>query len=147
MNKYRRILATVDFSDSNQAAIRRAVELAQQYQSELILLHVIEHFPYGDGPLASAIPDATEADQRLLTLARTKLQSLANQLGATQAKLAVLVTGKSARREIVRFAEANSVDLVVVAPHERGFVGALGSTAMGVVNHVACDVLAVRQGE
>jgi universal stress protein A len=145
MKTYNRILATIDFSDINRAAIERAVHLALQNDSQLILLHVIEHFPYDNGPLASAVPDTTDVNQQLVAQAHAKLQALIHELGATRAQAEVLVSSKSARREIVRFAEAHNVDLIVVAPHERGFLGALGSTAMGVVNHAGCDVLTVRQ--
>ena len=35
--------------------------------------------------------------------------------------------------------------LIVVAPHGQGIIGALGSTAIGVLYGAGCDVLAVRE--
>jgi universal stress protein A len=51
----------------------------------------------------------------------------------------------SPKLEIVRIAEENDVDLIVVGSHGRhGFALLLGSTANGVLHHATCDVLAVR---
>jgi universal stress protein A len=105
MNKYKRILVTTDFSDINRVAVERAAILAQQDKSELIVLHVVEHFPY-DGPLFSALPQNFKP---------------------------------------LRFAQSHDVDLIVVAPHGRGVIGTLGSTAIGILNGADCDVLAVRE--
>jgi universal stress protein A len=55
-----------------------------------------------------------------------------------------LETG-SPKQEIIRIAEENAVDLIVVGSHGRhGLALLLGSTANGVLHHANCDVLAVR---
>jgi universal stress protein A len=145
MKKYKRILVTTDFSDINRLAVQRAADLAQQSSCELILLHVIEHFPYDSGPLGSVFPETINPDHILVQRANDKLRAIVGELGIEHAQLEVSVTAKSARREILRFAEAGGVDMIVVAPHGRGLIGTLGSTAMGVVNGATCDVLTVRE--
>ena len=53
MSIYKRILVATDFSDINLLAAKRAVLLAKLDHCELILLHVIEHYPSDVGPLSS----------------------------------------------------------------------------------------------
>jgi universal stress protein A len=51
----------------------------------------------------------------------------------------------SPKLEIVRVAEENNVDLIIVGSHgKHGIALLLGSTANGVLHHAKCDVLAVR---
>jgi len=51
----------------------------------------------------------------------------------------------SPKLEIVRIAEENNVDLIVMGSHGRhGLALLLGSTANGVLHYAKCDVLAVR---
>jgi universal stress protein A len=51
----------------------------------------------------------------------------------------------SPKLEIIRVANENDVDLIVVGSHGRhGLALLLGSTANGVLHHATCDVLAVR---
>jgi universal stress protein A len=47
--------------------------------------------------------------------------------------------------EIVTAAKEKNADLIVVGAHgRRGLQRLLGSTAISVINHATCDVLAVR---
>lgn len=145
MSVYKRILVATDFSDINRVAVERAAKLAKQDNCELLLLHVIEHFPMGGGPLSSEFSHNIELNEALAQDARTKLGELENSIDHEHVRVDVLVSPNSARREILRAAEANKVDLIVVAPHGGGIIGSLGSTATGVLNNAKCDVLAVRE--
>ncbi len=146
MDAYKRILVAIDFSDINQAAIERAKILARQDGGKLILLHVIEHFPF-DSPLASAVPKKIGPDHKLVRSAHAKFDKLVSKYELESVQQEVRITPKSARKEILRFAAAHDVDLIMVAPHGRGMIGSLGSTAIGVLNGATCDVLTVREPE
>lgn len=145
MSIYKRILVATDFSDINLLAAKRAVELAKQDKSELILLHVIEHFPTQDGPLSSVFQYNVEPDDTLLRRIVSKMKSLKKKLDFKDIKTEFRITSKSARHEILSFADLHEVDLIVVAPHGQGIIGSLGSTATGILNNARCDVLAVRE--
>lgn len=45
--KVERILVPTDFSEDSLEALRYAVELAREQQSELVLVHVVEPLPHG----------------------------------------------------------------------------------------------------
>jgi universal stress protein A len=144
MSVYKRILVATDFSDINLAAARRAVRLAERDNCELILLHVIEHFPLDEGPLSSVFQFNREPGEALARHVRGRLDELKNALGYKKIATEFRITSKSARHEILRFAQEHAIDLIVVAPHGQGVIGMLGSTATGVLNSAGCDVLAVR---
>ena len=147
MSVYKRILVATDFSDINRLAVKRASLLAKQDECELILLHVIEHFPMSDGPLSSVFKHNAGPDDALAQHIRTRMGELVDTLEHQDIQTEFRITSKSARHEILRFAKAHAVDLIVVAPHGQGIIGTLGSTATGVLNNASCDVLAVRQAE
>ena len=147
MSVYKRILVATDFSDINRLAVKRASLLAKQDSCKLILLHVIEHFPLDGGPLSSVFKYNTGPDDALAQHVRARMNELADTLEYQDIRTEFRITSKSARHEILRFAKAHAVDLIVVAPHGQGIIGTLGSTATGVLNNASCDVLAVRQAE
>ena len=145
MSVYKQILVATDFSDINRLAVKRASLLAKQDNCVLILLHVIEHFPTDSGPLSSVFQYNSEPDDTLAQHVRTKLHELQLTLDYQDVQTEFRITSKSARHEILRFAKAHEVDLIVVAPHGQGIIGTLGSTATGVLQNAPCDVLAVRE--
>ena len=147
MSVYKRILVATDFSDINLLAVERAAKLAKLDSAELILLHVIEHFPVGGGPLSSVFQYNSGPDDALAQHMRTRMDELQQKLDLQDIQTEFRITSKSARFEILRFAKAHDVDLIIVAPHGQGIIGTLGSTATGILNNAACDVLAVRKAE
>ena len=147
MSIYKRILVATDFSDINLLAAKRATLLAKLDSCELILLHVIEHFPIDSGPLSSVFQYNTEPTDTLVRHVRAKLDELKCTLRNEEIKTEIRITSRSARSEILRFGKAHEVDLIVVAPHGQGVIGSLGSTATGVLNNAVCDVLAVREAD
>ena len=83
MSVYKRILVATDFSDINQLAVKRAAHLAKQDNCELILLHVIEHFPVNGGPLSSVFKYNTEPDDALAQHVHARMDELKNTLDYT----------------------------------------------------------------
>lgn len=147
MSIYRRILVATDFSNVNLPAVKRAERLAKLDNCELIILHVIEHFPMGGDPLASVFQSQSQSRDAMTRYVHTKMDELKSKLDHEQIKAEFRISSKSARSEILDFAETHKVDLIVVAPHGQGIIGSLGSTATGVINNADCDVLAVRDSE
>lgn len=143
MRSYRRILIGTDFSDSSLAAARRGSELAGHYGANLILLHVIEHFPE-DMPAAWVAPEDRDPATFYRDRARTALAELAEKIGCRDGGQKIVVSSGSARYEILRFAEAEQIDLIVMGWHGGGALLAFGSTAMGVMYDAPCDAMVVR---
>ncbi|MES9844438.1 MAG: universal stress protein [Candidatus Sedimenticola sp. 6PFRAG5] len=146
MANYQHILLAIDFTDlESNSVLGRATELAMQNGAKLSLIHVVEYtgtMYTGEIPL----PEDIDLDQRLAEQAREKLRRLVetNHLQETESFVEIGIP----KREIVRVAEEQNVDLVVLGSHGRhGLQLLLGSTANGVLHLAGCDVLAVRVGK
>ncbi len=82
-------------------------------------------------------------DQQLLELADKRLQDLSEKYDVGDSER--FVSQGSTKREILRIAEEQGVDLIVIGSHGReGIQLLLGSTANAVLHGAPCDVLAVR---
>lgn len=142
MSLYKHILLAVDFYDDDKLTKVKAKLLAEQHQAQLSLIHVVENFPVTDiayGP----IPFDTDLAEEWMAASKKRLGKLGEELGVPEQRQ-WLEMG-SAKLEIVRVAEENGVDLIMVGSHGRhGLALLLGSTANGVLHHAKCDVLAVR---
>lgn len=142
MDNYKHILLAIDFSDHASKVANRARLLATQNQARLSVIHVVENLPITEATYGP-IPFDADFTQTLLDEAKSRLGELAATLDVP-AERQWLEMG-SPKLEIVRIADENAVDLIVVGSHGRhGLALLLGSTANGVLHHAACDVLAVR---
>lgn len=147
MTDYKTMLAAVDFSDTAPAVVERARDLAQRYQAQLLLLHIVEYLPpmvMADEP--APVMDWAINEDELLERARQSLQHIAARAQLSAAPQHVTIG--TPKVEIIQFAEQQQVDLIVIGSHGRHGLGRLlGSTANAVMQHAPCDVLAVRLGE
>ena len=143
MENYKHILLAIDFYEHGEAVANRAKDLANKYQAKLSIIHVVDTLPITDASYGVDIPFNMDLTTELLDGAKKRLAKLAEKLGVTADRL-WLEMG-SPKTEIIRIAEENKADLIVVGSHGRhGLALLLGSTANGVLHHATCDVLAVR---
>ncbi|GAB6043495.1 universal stress protein [Endothiovibrio diazotrophicus] len=139
---YKKILVALDFSPESEAVGRRAAELAERCGAQVSLIHVVEFMPMdlGDGMMPV---EPMGLDEELEAQARERMTRLAERLGLKSAPRRLEVG--ATRGEVIRAAEEEGVDLIVVGSHERhGLALLLGSTANAILHHAPCDVLAVR---
>lgn len=142
MTNYRHILLAADFSDHGNQVAKTAKQMAETYQAQLSVIHVVDNLPITDAAYGP-IPFDVDFTQELLDNAKTRLTEFSAELQIPEDRQ-WLEMG-SPKQEIVRVAEENQVDLIVVGSHGRhGLALLLGSTANGVLHHAKCDVLAVR---
>jgi len=145
MATYRKILVAVDLSPEARAVLARACELRGLYESELFLIHVVEPIVLGgDYDLVPVMP--VEIEETLLQRAKAYLGTLVGEMNIADVQQSVEVG--SVKHEILRFAEEQDCDLIVIGAHGRhGVATLLGSTANAVLHGTKCDVLCVRLGE
>lgn len=144
MSVYRHILLAVDFSSQDNQVAQKARNLSSQIEARLSLIHVLDNIPMPDTPYGTIIPANTETTyDAMLDVEKQKLNQTGDTLGIDHAHR-WLVWGEP-REEIIRIAEQENVDLIVVGSHGRhGLALLLGSTANSVLHYAKCDVLAVR---
>ncbi|MGD0962977.1 MAG: universal stress protein [Candidatus Acidiferrales bacterium] len=139
------IMSPIDFSEHCDDAVKAAVDLASCFRSELCLVHVVPAIP--KLPSASAFFHEGEYEQELHKDAQKRLDEMVRTIGARGLKVRSLVgTSNDVSMELLRIAEQEGVDLIVIATH--GMTGwhklAFGSVAEKVVKLAACPVLVVR---
>jgi len=150
MDAYKHILVAVDLSDDSALICHKAVEIALQSQSSILLVHVTE-FIYQmstsyDPLFYPSMEELAVDEEEILKLSQTKMNDLINALDVPgDINLNNKVLPGIPKTEIVRLAEENHSDLIVCGSHGRsGFELLLGSTANAILHHAPCDVLAVR---
>lgn len=147
MEGYQNVLCATDFSQHSQDAAKRAAELAKLYGAQLTLLHVVEYFPEDRSNVQIAPEDADPMRFREQEVLES-MTKLVQQSGIDDVERAVRFSSHSARHEIIRYAEEQKADLIVVASHgHHGVATLLGSTSNGIVHSSPCDVLLVRAHE
>ncbi|MBW7998226.1 MAG: universal stress protein [Candidatus Glassbacteria bacterium] len=151
MIKLKKILYSTDFGEFAEEALRYAAVLAGQYDAELTIMHVVSLF--GEG-LASAEKHLDEmeeyadkfADQFHADADEIIERTIEEHADKELVMHKLIVRGITPNDEIIRVAEEQDMDLIVMGTYGRGGVSHLlfGSTAEHVVRHAGCPVLTVR---
>jgi nucleotide-binding universal stress UspA family protein len=146
--QFHRILCPIDLSPSSLDAVAYAINLAEEADSRLTLLHVVE-LPR----VLSEEPTVVEIDEpriheAAVAEARRRLQALIPEQATAYCTIETAVVEGRAYREILRNAAAARSDLIVMGVHGRGALDLLvfGSTTHHVIRASACPVLVVRRG-
>jgi nucleotide-binding universal stress UspA family protein len=133
------ILHPTDFSKPSEYALRFACALARDYQARLVLVHVVEP-PVYYGELGMAVPLPPDFNDHL----RARLAHLVPADSGLSAET-ILVEG-NASRDILRVAEEQHCDLIVLGTHGRTGLSRvlLGSVAEEVSRHAELPVLTLK---
>lgn len=141
MRSLSKILLPVDFSERATCAVRCAKPLADHFQAELILLHVLPPVQYQYGPAEFGGMLLSDLYQNRAALVNHDLNEfLATELDG-QRVTRIALDGDPAQ-EIVAFAHQQAVDLIVMPTHGYGpfrrFI--LGSNTAKVLHDTDCPV-------
>ncbi len=149
---FQKILVPLDSSDLAEYALSPAIQLAEQFESDLVLLHVLEHhtvfIPEGPDLMGHNLNVPQTAFSREEVAAREYLVGINHKIGAGQPNFNCytrLEDGDPASR-ILDTAVEEKADLIVMSTH--GYSGVtrwvLGSVAEKVIRHAPCPVLVIR---
>jgi universal stress protein A len=141
MSAYRKVLVPLDLSDDSDQVAIAARDLAACSNAALVILHVVEFVPLG--PMGDTVMPTDQMEDALAKAARLKLAALVERqsLGKFSARVEVGNT----KAEILRVAEEEKADLIVMGSRERHGLAILVNFTEDTVLHGAhCDVLAVR---
>lgn len=142
----KRILVTTDLSGYSLAAIEHATSLRLLYDAKLFVLYVQEDLAPIGLALHNLYVDGDVYRKRTLREAEDDLRGFVSRAIDVHAHAIPVVRFGEAAAEIVRFADEERVDLVVMATHGRtGFKHVLmGSIAEKVVRTSRVAVLTVK---
>ena len=147
----KKILVPIDFSPSSISALATAAELAQQFHSELYLLHVIPMLPIVTGiefptpfyPRQEFLADAEkESAKRLADL----IGNLSGQGIQASSKVEI---GNDVVGNVLMVVDREHADMLVISTH--GISGwrplVFGSIAEKVIKLAECPVLLLRSAK
>lgn len=145
MIRLKKILFPTDFSDCSKRAQEYACALAEQFQAELHIVHVLQDItPFiGDGGAMLSVPNSYFVEQRQVA-EKALNQLLPNQW--TRGKQVIQATRQgNPFVEIVNYAKETDIDVIVIGTHGRTALlhMLLGSVAEKVVRKSPCPVLTV----
>jgi len=143
--KLERILFPTDFSPGSDLAARYAADLASQYGAELIVVHVFFDVIEGTSWYAPQVP-LHDLSHEVEESARRQLDAFCSRNFQGMEKMRSHLIKGMADQEILKAAEAEKADLIVIGTHGRTGLNRVlfGSTAEKVVRRADCPVLSVR---
>jgi len=135
----RKVMVAHDFSDCSELAFINALSLAQEYQSELHLIHVL---PPSSGGGFEAGPSPESAFQQ----AARRLDNSVPMEARSWCELKLAVREGQPYREILTYAEEEEIDLICMGVRGTGFgmKALFGSNADRVLRQAPCPVLIAR---
>ncbi|NOT64351.1 MAG: universal stress protein [Acidobacteria bacterium] len=136
----RRILVAHDFSNDAELAFNYGLMLAQEYQAELHLLHVL---PFASVPGMTTIP---ESQASAMHQAARRLQSAVPAETYLWCEVKHAIRCGQPYREILTYAEEQQIDLICLGVSGAGFAmrALFGSNADRVLRQAPCPVLITR---
>lgn len=141
-SKLKKLLVATDFSSNADLALRYGLSLAQEYQAELHLVHVIA----GLKSTEAEINWTSEESEGAYHAAARRLQESIPAEVHLWSKVTHAVREGRAYREIVSYAIEKDIDLICLGAHGQGFeLGTFfGTNTDRVLRQAPCPVLVVR---
>ena len=144
---YRKILAPLDGSEFSECSLEHVKTIAQGCQvPEIILARVVEPIHAADmASYAEAGIDTVNLMRDVEASARTYINRIADNLKKEGLPVKAEVMTGWAGDTIMKYAEDQSVDLIIMSTHGRSGIGRwfMGSVAEKVVRHSHIPVLTV----
>ena len=138
-----RLLVAYDFSEDSELALAWGLSLAQEYQAELHLIHVL---PPGDEPVGPGYDWRKSAGDRSFQKAALRLQTVVPAEALLWCEVKQAVKEGKPYRETLAYAEEQEIDLICMGVRGTGFgLHALfGSNTDRVLRQASCPVLVAR---
>jgi nucleotide-binding universal stress UspA family protein len=141
---YKRILVGCDFSADSDLAFQHGLSMAQEFQAELHLMHVVETPLYTETlkPVFAHRPAPMIAIQDFL---KTKLEGLVPEDARHWCRPVTVLEEGQPYIQLLRYAETHQIDLIVLGVRGHGLIGTMfiGSTTDRVIRRSTCPVLSV----
>lgn len=137
-----RILVAYDFSPDSELALNYGLSLAQEYQAEVHLLHVLTQ----SEPAGPELAWAPKAIETAYTRAAQKLQRAIPKEVFLWCQVTDVVRRGKPHQEVLDYAKEHEIDLICMGASGRDYaLGALlGSNVDRVLRQAPCPVLVAR---
>jgi nucleotide-binding universal stress UspA family protein len=142
---FKRILCAVDFSDSSLRALDYALDLAQEADARITLLHTIEFSPALREGASSTHVNLDQIHAAADAECLRRLRALVPAEARTYCTVVTRVSDGKPHREIRHVAADEQADLIVMGAQGRGAMDVMifGSNTYAVIRDARCPVLVV----
>jgi nucleotide-binding universal stress UspA family protein len=139
---FKKILVANDGSDHAKKALAKGIGLAACFQAELHMICVEEHLPHYAATVGEVLEEKAEEDSYFGAIVREAEEQAGSQGVALRA---VVMPGHEVEI-VVRYAEANGVDLLLIGfmGHSRVLGRIMGGSASNLTRLAPCSVLVVK---
>jgi universal stress protein A len=141
---FKKILCPVDFSEFTDEILEYAVNIAQKYNSELHLIHIIPNLNYFTPYESFFTPEnLIVVEKNMETEVNKDFDELMKKINVPAKKI---IKNGAAFVEIINYARTESMDLIIIGTHGRTGLEhiLIGSVAERVLRKSPCPVLTVR---
>jgi universal stress protein A len=143
------VLVPTDFSEPSESALRYGKAMAEAFGASLHVVHVMEDLlahAWAAEVYVSSMPQLRDEIEKE---SRQRLGALLSEAERHKFRAETALLAGNPFLEIIRYAKAHDVDLIVMGTHGRGPIAhmLLGSVAEKVVRKSPCPVLTVREAQ
>ena len=147
---FKNILCPIDLKPRSKMALRKALNIAHQFNSSILILNVNEKFSSKKEMIMSRVSVSNLQDQfkEIALKAKSDMKSLVKELEIDNVECKYILRDGKPSEVINRLVDEKNIDLVVMGTNGRDTIGdmILGSTAEKVVKNLKCSVLVIPKG-
>jgi len=144
---FTKILCATDLNATSSAAVEKAVQLAHQFNSNIIMLNVHEEFMTNEemGMLRVSIDSMKVEFEKTALKAKEEMRRVIKTLHAEDIQVEYIIREGKSNHIICKEAERIQADLIIMGVSDRNIISnfIFRSTASFVIEHVETPVLVV----
>ena len=144
---FKNILIPIDLSEKSLSAAKRAVQIAHQFNSKLIILNVQEDFMDKEEMemLRVSVTSLKEKFRNIAIEAKNEISDILDVLHVDDVDVDILLREGVPSSEIIKLSKEKQVDMIVMGTNGRNSLQdiILGSTSHNVIRLSTCPVLVV----
>ena len=145
------ILCTIDLNVKSKSTITKAVQLAHQFNSKIILLYVLEEFMNKEEMemLRVNIDTVKSEFEKTAIMAKNEMKGIIHNLHAEDIDVRFMLKEGKPKKVICEEAEKNNSDLIIVGKTPKNTLKnlLLSSNSSYVVKHTQVPVLVMPETE
>jgi universal stress protein A len=143
------VLVPTDFSDASVSALRYGKAMAGAFNASLHVVHVMEDLLAHAWAAEVYVASMPQLRDEIEKESRQRLDTLLTDEERRMYQVEIALLAGNPFLEIIRYAKAHDIDLIVMGTHGRGPIAhmLLGSVAEKVVRKSPCPVLTVREAQ
>ena len=148
---FKTILCPIDLKPRSKMALKKAINIAHQFNSKVILLNIHEEFRSKEQMVMSRISVSKLGDEfkKIALEAKSDMRTLIKELEADDIDCEYILRDGKPYNIITKIAEEKEVDLIVMGTNGKDSLTDLlvGTTAQKVISNSTCPVLVMPKGK